>query len=117
MRYPIEPIYKVIGKLVEAERSKRGLSQEDLAATFDPKLTRAAISNIERGKQRIPVHVLDGIAKGLKIDLRQLLPPREESSSDSSSKNMESQLSEKLAPKAAKAVLAEIQKRERMKSQ
>ena len=68
-----EPLfYSTFGNKIEWLRRKKGLTQEDLAKELD--LTRAAISSIERGKQRIYAHQLPIIAHALEVDISKLFP-------------------------------------------
>lgn len=63
---PIEPIYVVIGQRVAKLRERRGLTQEMLAASLTPQLTRASVCNIELGRQRVMVAQLVDIAGALR---------------------------------------------------
>lgn len=74
----VEPVYKDIGRRIENARSGRGLSQSDVARQLARPVTRAAVSNMEGGRQRILVHVLLDIARVLQTDVRELLPPQRE---------------------------------------
>lgn len=65
-------MYRDLGKLVRAHRRKRKLSQAVLAQQVGH--TRTSITNIEAGRQRIPLDVLFSIASVLQVDLRELLP-------------------------------------------
>lgn len=67
-----EPIYAVIGSRIEKLRIERGLSQQQLGWRVD--MTRAAISNMEGGRQRIMIHVLVKIAAALEVPTADLLP-------------------------------------------
>lgn len=68
----IEPIYPKIGRKIEKLREEQGVTQEALA--FALGLTRAAVSSIERGKQRVLIHQLIIIASALKVSTLELLP-------------------------------------------
>lgn len=61
----IEPIYIAIGHRIAMLRERRGLTQEMLGASMTPPHTRASISNIENGHQRIMVAQLVDIADDL----------------------------------------------------
>lgn len=63
----IEPLYFLIGARISARRNRRGLTQEMLAASLRPPMTRASICNIENGIQRVMVHQLVDIADALGI--------------------------------------------------
>lgn len=69
----IEPIYLVIGRNIQRTRDARAMSQAALGASLSPPLTRAAIANMEGGKQRILVHTLLSIARNLLVPLGELL--------------------------------------------
>lgn len=63
-------LYIELGKKIKNARGVR--SQEDLAkACF---LSRTSITNIEKGRQHLPLHTLYAIANALKIPIRELLP-------------------------------------------
>jgi len=62
----IEEFYVALGRRIHhLRRDERGLSQEQLGALLTPQLTRAAISNIETGKQRVLAATLVQIARAL----------------------------------------------------
>lgn len=69
----IEPIYLVIGRRIAALRERRGLTQEMLASSMTPRLTRASICNIENGIQRVMVAQLLDIADALGTTIGRLL--------------------------------------------
>ena len=68
----VSPLYKAIGTAIKGARLKRGLSQEDLARIVQ--LTRTSITNLESGKQQVPLHTLYEIAVAVQRDVRDLLP-------------------------------------------
>jgi transcriptional regulator with XRE-family HTH domain len=68
-----EAVYKNIGRRIEFLRNERRLSQRELGERLKHRLTRAAICNMEGGRQRILVHVLLEIAEALDVDPRDLL--------------------------------------------
>lgn len=70
----VEPVYAEIGRRIARARDRRGLSQEMLGASLSPPLTRATISNMEGGRQRIMLHVLIDIADALGQALGRLVP-------------------------------------------
>lgn len=69
-------IYPEVGRrLLEIRKGK--LTQEQLAEALAGRgvqLKRASIANIEKGKQRVMLHVLYEIAEVLKVDVSKLLP-------------------------------------------
>lgn len=69
---PPEPVYILIGKRIETVRVERRITQGELARRIDR--TRAAISNMELGRQRIPMHVLMRVAEVLGVPVTDLLP-------------------------------------------
>jgi transcriptional regulator with XRE-family HTH domain len=70
----VEAFYESLGRRVEEVRRKQALTQEQLGDRLSPKMTRAAISNMERGRQRVLVHVLVNLAQALNTDVADLLP-------------------------------------------
>jgi transcriptional regulator with XRE-family HTH domain len=68
-----EEFYKELGRRVAAIRRRDGLSQVDVAAASG--LKRATIASFETGRQRMHVHQLYAVAKGLRLsDLEELIP-------------------------------------------
>jgi transcriptional regulator with XRE-family HTH domain len=64
--------YKEVGKNVRTRRTAADLSQSQLAEAVG--LTRTSITNLEAGRQQIPLHVLARIAAVLEIWPGDLLP-------------------------------------------
>lgn len=60
-RWVIEPIYQRLGKAIAAERKHQEMRQEDLAKKIG--ISRAALANIEAGRQRILLHHVVAIEK------------------------------------------------------
>jgi transcriptional regulator with XRE-family HTH domain len=73
---PTEPIYRTIGREIARRRELLQLTQAELGEQISPSLTRAAISNIEAGRQRLLVHVMLEISRVLKVDPAELLRTR-----------------------------------------
>lgn len=96
MRKPVEPFYADLGRRLHDARVKRGLSQEALAKRLAPQVTRAAIANMELGKQRVLTHVLAQIAQVLEILPSDLFPQQELQRSISFEKLVEAELAKKL---------------------
>ena len=71
-----ERLYVLVGQKVERQRRKAGLSQTKLAQSCG--LARGSIANIESGNQRATLHTLWSLADALSIDMRSLLPSRDE---------------------------------------
>ncbi|OFV88269.1 MAG: hypothetical protein A3J75_00980 [Acidobacteria bacterium RBG_16_68_9] len=67
MAEQIERFYKDLGKQIRLLRAKREMTQEDLAERVVPRVTRAAIANIEGGKQRVLAHTLWQLADALGV--------------------------------------------------
>lgn len=63
-----EPVYPEIGRRIEHLRLERRISQAELGRRLRHPLTRAAVSNMEGGRQRILVHVLLEIAEVLRVE-------------------------------------------------
>lgn len=96
MRKPVEPFYSDLGRRLHDARMRRGLSQDALARRLSPPVTRAAIANMELGKQRVLTHVLAQIAQVLDVPPAELLPHPEMQRSASFEKQVEAELAEKL---------------------
>jgi transcriptional regulator with XRE-family HTH domain len=65
-------LYRLIGERVSSARSSTGLSQNKLAKKLG--LSRVSVVNIEKGRQRPPVHVLWKIAEALGVEITDLIP-------------------------------------------
>ena len=81
-------LYRRIGALVRETRKRNGLTQEALSQGVG--MSRAALANIEAGRQQMLVHQLFAIARVLEVALPDLLPPPIEVAVDGN--GMESQL-------------------------
>lgn len=64
--------YRDFGARVRAARGD-AISQQELARRIG--LSRASVANIERGVQRVPVHMISVLAAALDITAEDLLPP------------------------------------------
>jgi transcriptional regulator with XRE-family HTH domain len=64
--------YLKTGALIREQRKLHKYTQENLAKQLS--ISRAAVANIEAGRQQILVHQLYAIAKALEIDLTTLVP-------------------------------------------
>jgi transcriptional regulator with XRE-family HTH domain len=71
-----EAIQIDFGRRVQACRERSGLLQKNLA--FRMSLTRANVSNIERGLQRVYLDQVYQVAHLLRVDVTELLPSVEE---------------------------------------
>lgn len=63
--------YQKIGLNILCQRRIKGLSQEQLASLA--KVSRARISDIERGKETFKLDTLLAIANALEVDYKELL--------------------------------------------
>jgi transcriptional regulator with XRE-family HTH domain len=61
----VEPVYKGIGERLRLARKAKGLTQGQLGEMIG--LGYTSIANMERGEQRIMLHVLLDIAKALDV--------------------------------------------------
>lgn len=68
----VEPFYRLFGARVAVARDARGLTQAELAKLLTPPVTRASLSNLEAGKQRVNLHTALQLARILKM--RMLFP-------------------------------------------
>jgi len=68
----VESLYHEVGQNIKARREQRGLTQEALASQVS--LTRTSITNIEKGRQKLLLHTLIGIATALGTHPAFLLP-------------------------------------------
>jgi len=68
----LKRLYTITGQLIRKTREERGLTQAELAAAVS--LTRASITNIESGKQKLLLHTLYDIAIALSVEPSALLP-------------------------------------------
>lgn len=72
MRKPkASPLRLVLAQNLRAERARRGLSQEELAA--EANVSRVYVSSIERGTFACSVDVLHRLAEALDLDAPRLL--------------------------------------------
>ncbi len=74
----IEPFYLALGRRISDARRRSGLTQEALGSRVQPAVTRAAIANIETGKQRVLAKMLVDIAQALGVAPGSLLPDPEQ---------------------------------------
>jgi transcriptional regulator with XRE-family HTH domain len=68
----MEPFYREFGRRLARARQDSGLSQELLGQRVA--LSRTSIVNIEKGRQRVPLHMLIEMADALGIASTELLP-------------------------------------------
>jgi transcriptional regulator with XRE-family HTH domain len=72
----LDKFYLDLGENIKNLRLKRGYSQEELAIFLD--LTRTSVVNIEKGRQRPPIHTLYEIANFLNVHMSELFPSADE---------------------------------------
>jgi transcriptional regulator with XRE-family HTH domain len=76
----LDPLYVQIGKQIRDRRRKKGITQERLAELAS--LTRTSITNIEKGRQKLPIHTLYALANALGAEATELLPDLRKSKDD-----------------------------------
>lgn len=69
-----DALYQLIGDKVRTARELAGLNQTQLAAKAE--VHRVSIVNLEKGRQRPPLHVLWRISQLLDVELADLIPRR-----------------------------------------
>lgn len=74
-------VYREFGRRVRRCRKDAKLSQEELASRVS--LSRTSITNIERGRQRVPLHSLFVLAAAVGVDPSVLLPNSSDAAVDS----------------------------------
>lgn len=72
----VEPLYLKVGQRIRFMREIRGLSQDDLGRACHPTLGRAAVANMESGKQRIMLHNIYDFAAMLRFSVCEVLGER-----------------------------------------
>lgn len=65
-------LYVQLGKLIKNARERKGFTQASLAEIS--LLSRTSITNIEKGRQHLPLHTLYIIAQALGTKVADLLP-------------------------------------------
>jgi transcriptional regulator with XRE-family HTH domain len=73
-------LYKTIGERLRKARLQSGVTQSDLAVKIAH--LRTSITNIEGGRQRVPLHVLYELCLELRIEVISILPLEEEVTDD-----------------------------------
>lgn len=87
--------YKALGERVCKSRLNRNLTQKELGNLI--LLSRVSVTNIEKGKQTVQVHILKKIADVLKIDVIDLIPSddiKTQDTQDEKTKNLSEQKKE-----------------------
>jgi transcriptional regulator with XRE-family HTH domain len=68
----IDDFYAEVGKRIRSARSRKGVTQAELAAAVG--VTRSSVTNIEAGRQRIHLHMLARIGDVLGAKFVELVP-------------------------------------------
>ena len=80
----------------------QGLTQAGLGLRLDPPVTRAAIANVENGKQRVLAHTLVQLAQILRVEIKRLVaPPPNPRSASVQQQALERELKKKLVVSSA----------------
>lgn len=66
-------LYSLVGEKLKDLRLKKGLNQSELSDKIS-NIGRTSISNIEKGKQQPPLHVMYLICNQLDVDIHSILP-------------------------------------------
>src|SRR5688572_13244659 len=69
-------LYRLIGDRIREARERMGMTQTALAAKLG--LSRVSVVNVERGRQRPPIHVLWQIGEQLGVEPAALIPRQHE---------------------------------------
>jgi transcriptional regulator with XRE-family HTH domain len=69
----MEPFYREFGDRLRRARMAKGVSQAAVAPGVG--LSRTSVANIERGRQRLSLHLLMEFARVLEVEPCDLLPP------------------------------------------
>ena len=67
-------LYTYIGAQLRQRRRELSLSQTELGEAVG--LLRTSITNIEAGRQRVPLHVLYQLCSVLQVEIVSILPPK-----------------------------------------
>lgn len=79
-------IYRELGRIIQKERVKKEWTQEELGTAVG--LSRTSITNLEKGRQGIPIHTLFEIADKLHVAPASLLPDIQKSASEEEALNV-----------------------------
>ena len=66
-------LYETLGEKIRSRRIGLGMNQSELSDRID-NIGRTSISNIEKGKQQPPLHIIYQICSVLDIDIHNILP-------------------------------------------
>jgi transcriptional regulator with XRE-family HTH domain len=65
-------LYEILGERIKNKREELDLNQNDLSEKIN--IGRTSISNIEKGRQQPPLHILYEICNALDVDIHTILP-------------------------------------------
>lgn len=82
----MEPFYREFGDALRRAREAKGVSQTTLAAEVG--LSRTSIANIERGRQRVLLHLLPRFGQVLGVEPTLLLPHAEPAGLDQAERQL-----------------------------
>ncbi|MFI6940373.1 helix-turn-helix domain-containing protein [Streptomyces sp. NPDC050418] len=68
----MDEFYEAFGDRVRKARAAQGMNQQELGSAVG--LNRTSISNIEKGRQRVALHMLFDLAAALRVEPEALLP-------------------------------------------
>jgi len=77
-------LYETLGSVIREKREAKGYKQNKFAELL--KISRASLVNIEKGRQRAPIHNLYEIARLLGVSIHDLLPDSVDQSEEVSDK-------------------------------
>ncbi len=106
-----ENLYRLVGERVQRLRKRADLTQEGLAARVS--MTRTSITNLEKGRQKLPLHQLLHVAEALDVDLKDLIPSREELGSAKTIKIRVGDTEADVLPRTARMIQQIVQGRKR----
>ncbi|TCW64252.1 helix-turn-helix transcriptional regulator [Burkholderia sp. SRS-25] len=73
----MDKFYEEFGRALRERRIKANLTQDDVASKVG--LGRTSVTNIEKGRQQVSLHMLYQLADAVDAEPSSLLPPRSES--------------------------------------
>ena len=81
----MQELYRIIGLRIREQRTSLKINQQELADSSN--ISRATLSSIETGQNRIPVDVLYKLAENLGVSVYELIPSDPNSQMDEASYN------------------------------
>lgn len=72
MRVDEDQLYHYIGQQLKARRAALGLTQQQVARLIG--VERTSITNIESGRQKLPLHLLYQLCAELEVNVHEVLP-------------------------------------------